>query len=164
VPTFPAATATEAATQPAKQMKHVTVGQKATDDGIVFKITGMGIVTSIPTDTGALRAGAGTHFIRVDVTFRNDSDKPVDYGCEVFAGESGARLVTSAGRTYTPMTAGFEVSGNGGACSDGIQPGLRGHLTIPFQVPSSVDSGAVLLWNPDADDPDNGGTFISVTP
>jgi hypothetical protein len=133
------------------------VGETAADDGLSFKVTRIEAVDSIPIPySAAATARSGRQLVRVDLTYRNESRKPHDYLCQVTAGGSGAQLVDTSDRVYTPHDSVFEIKGNAEACGRGVQPGLTDHAVIPFELPENASVAGVRLWDPEGADLDYG--------
>lgn len=82
----------------------------------------------------------GAKWVIVSVTARNDGTTPE----EVFCGSSGAQLVDTNNRNYSPSDG--QAVYNADWCSN-VQPGLRFSADLLFEVPVAAEPFAVALWD-----------------
>jgi hypothetical protein len=140
--------------------RQVQIGDTTDDQRLTFRVDGIHRTQQLRTSYSTIHPKPGRFFVRVDLTYRNDSQRPIDYLCEVTAGDQGAELQDREGRTFGPNDATFDAPANDEGCGDEVQPGTTEDATIMFEVPNGTTPTGVRLWNPSVDaDP---GVFVSI--
>jgi hypothetical protein len=149
----------------APRQRAISVGEAAVDDDITFKVTSISSVDSIPGSEfseGPLTPRSGAKLVRVDLTYRNNTQTPVDLLC---GGASGFVLLDEDDRNYEPVDDLLDLAGNDEVCSENVQPGFRSQVVLAFQVPRGRRVGGLVMWNSEAEDDYNGqATQVLVLP
>jgi len=131
------------------------VGQAATDNDLSFKVVEFDEAKALPASEEASeppRASKGAKIVGARVEIKNNGSTKVDPYC----GGGGAVLLDEEGNNYEPISEVFGVKGNDSVCGDGISPGFRDTLTLPFEIPSDVEIGGLVLWNPEVEEDSDG--------
>jgi len=139
-------------TEDGPQQRYVNIDEAAVDDDVTFKVTSLSAVSSIPGtefSEGPLTARRGAKLIRADLTYKNNTQTPLDLMC---GGASGVVLLDDEDRNYDPVEDLLELQGNEEVCGEEVQPGFKTNVVLAFQVPKGRKVAGLVLWNTEAED------------
>ncbi len=136
----------------------VAIDEARGDDRVTFKVTGLERVQSIPRNEtwasdGPLTPRRGAQLIRVDLSYKNNMQVPIDLLC---GGGQGFVLLDENDRNYRPIDSLLELEGNDEVCGEDVQPGFKADVVLAFQMPKRSDIGGLVMWNTEAEDDPSG--------
>ena len=144
--------------------QNIDLGVPTRDNGIVFTVDA---VREGRTIDGAydevVESRPGRKFVIAELTYKNAGREPVDLLCSASAGGDGFALIDRAGRTFSVADeAMFSAAENEEACGRETQPGETEDALVVFEVPAAVRPSELLVWNPAAKGPEDGGSHLSL--
>ncbi|MGE3138125.1 MAG: hypothetical protein AB7I08_08690 [Thermoleophilia bacterium] len=134
------------------------VGQPGKDGAVIFRVTKLGPVASLPVEySDPVTPASGARLIRAEVVITNDGKVKVD----PFCGQTGAILVDQEGRNFEFDSNTVSISGN--SICEGVQPGFRSTETLAFQVPKDARVSSLALWDNSEEGDYEGRTYVRVS-
>jgi len=138
--------------EPEPEQRPVSVGEAGVDDDVTFKVNAMERVDSIAGgefSDGPITPREGAQLIRVDLTYKNNMQAPIDLLC---GGGQGFVLLDEDDRNYEPVNDLTDIAENGEVCLEEVQPGFKSDVVLAFQMPRRAEIGGLVVWNPEAED------------
>jgi hypothetical protein len=136
--------------------REIRVGTSVEDDRLTFLVASFTTTRHHPQPSSG---SAGHHRVRAEIDYWNNGDQASRFSCPAVRQGDGVELVV-AGDVSEKLKP-ESVRGTP-ACEKPIQPGANAQLLVTWELSADAAVEGLYLFNPSGDDPDEGGTVLSV--